>query len=171
MKWTEIVTAIAALLGAILATITLVHRFRQSRPNIQVDIKETILVPFIGNPSNHGEPFGPVINVTTCNTGQKKVTLNSWGFKVNRNKNVIVTRPSGLIAFPYELEPNSSCVLWFPSKELAERLHSGGFSGIVNLAGYIEDAVNQKYNSKPMKFNIDLVRIAPQLKNKTFKIT
>lgn len=166
MKWTEIVTAIVAAYGAILATINLIQQLRQSRPRVKVDIKESLIFPFIGNPTNLGQPFGPVINVTPRNMGQKKVVLYSWGFKVNRNKeSFVVTQPSGLVEFPYEFQPDSSCTLWVPAKQLAERLHSRGLSGEVKLAGYVEDAVNRRYKSNPMKFDIDLARIGAELNN------
>ncbi len=96
--------------------------------------------------------------------GQKKVVLYSWGFKIDRKKeNIIVTQPSGLVEFPYELQQDNSCDLWVPTKQLAERLYSQGISGKVKLAGYVEDAVKRSYKSNPMKFDIDLARIGAEL--------
>jgi hypothetical protein len=96
--------------------------------------------------------------------GQKKVVLHSWGFTVNRNEeSIMVTQPTGFIEFPYEIQPDSSCSLWVPAKQLAERLHSQGISGKVKLYGYVEDAVKRRYRSKPMKFDVHLARIGAEL--------
>jgi hypothetical protein len=164
LKWTEILTAIVAAYGAILATLTFIYQWRLSRPRVEVDIQESLVFPFLGNPTNVGEPFGPVVSVSPRNMGQKKVVLHSWGFTINRNEeSIMVTQPSGLVEFPYELLPDSSCSLWVPAKQLAERLHSQGISGKVKLSGYVEDAVKRRYRSKPMKFDVHLARIGAEL--------
>jgi|GEM_PF-1991175 len=149
MKWTEILTAIVALYGAILATITFVNQWRNAKPRVSVGIQQSVIIMGSGSCSE------PVITVTPKNYGQKKVTLSNMGFLLPDKKILGVPLPLGPVRLPYELEPEANCTMWVEEKEFAKSILSQGMTGRVKIVGYVVDAVGRQYKSKSLEFNVD----------------
>lgn len=151
MKWTEIATAIVAAYGAILATVTFIYQLWSTRPRLKVDIAWGMA------PSSTSDIF---ITVIPRNRGLKSVTLNQLGFLVGETK-AVVPVPRGTVSFPHELQPESSCTMLVNGAELAAEFGSHGFSGEVELVGYVEDAIGRTYRSKPMKTDLNVLMRGP----------
>lgn len=148
MKWTEIVTAVVALYGAILATVTLINQLRLARPRLKVQVRESYILMMPGTSSDE-----LMVTVTAQNFGLKTVTLNLLGFKFPNEKEIYVPKPLGSVQFPHTLEPETSCTMCTQAKRIADYVHSQGFSGKVRLVGYVRDAVGRVYKSKPLEFD------------------
>jgi hypothetical protein len=147
MKWTEILTALVALYGAVVATFTAITQYRNSRPRLKVELKEGWI---IGDP-NVGDD--KCLTVSTKNFGQKKVTLNILSFKSSNGKAWIVPAPG--VTFPYELEPECCCVMYMKAKSAAQALGEGDCAGKIILTATVADAIGREYRSNAFEFDAD----------------
>jgi hypothetical protein len=148
MDWTEILTTIVAVYGAVLATYTLIAQLRENRSKVNVKISTGFLA-FAEDTSD------AMVFLSASNPGQKEVTLSSWGFVLPNKKQLFVPYPQSNVTFPYDLLPSKSCQIWIEAREIARALKSEGFSGKVKLVGFYRDQLDRTYRSKPYKFDVD----------------
>ncbi|MEW6226591.1 MAG: hypothetical protein AB1700_00635 [Bacillota bacterium] len=149
MNWTEIITAIVAVYGAVLATYTLVVQLRENRFRVNVKISMGFLVSPLGGTSD------TMLFLSASNAGQKVVTLSSQGFLLPNKNQLVIPYPQSNVTFPYELLPGKSCQTWIEAREIARALKLEGIYGEVKLVGFYRDQVDKTYRSKPYKFDVD----------------
>jgi hypothetical protein len=148
MSLNEVLTLLIALYGAGLATFTFLQQAKEKRAHVKV----TFTIGLLPWP---GREMETVILLTASNPGHKKVILNTPGITLPDKKQLIFFEPNSNVRFPYSLEPEASCVVWYNIKAFAEELTSQGFYGKVNLVAYFTDSVGRKHESKNVTFNID----------------
>jgi hypothetical protein len=96
-----------------------------------------------------------VLILSALNTGSKTVTMSSMGLILPDKKYLFFVYPTSDVTFPYELAEGKNCKVWTSLEQLAKDLKKEGFSGNVKLIGFYRDAIDNKYRSKPLKFNVD----------------
>lgn len=153
ITWTDMVTALVALYGAVVSTATAVVagylaycRWREKKPSIKVEVSMGV---------DHGIER---VFVWASNAGERGVVLSSKGFVVPGHKQPIRPRSGDYGANfrePYELLLEHRCQWHMPASTLAERLRSMGFAGQVKVIGFYEDQVGRTYKSQPFKFDVD----------------
>lgn len=93
--------------------------------------------------------------IEAANTGQRRVTLGSWGFKLPDGRVVVLPEPFTHVSFPHELMPGKNCSVATDMKDLARSLVEEGFVGSVELVGFYRDQLDNEYRSpKPWKLNL-----------------
>lgn len=148
MNTYEIITAIVAGYGALLATYTLIVQVREKVRRIKV----TFNPGFIETAGQLGESM---FILNGANIGHVDTTLSGHAITPHDGSQIIFRRPGAEHQFPYVLEPGKSCTLWLPAKEIASSLKSHGFSGVINIRGVLKDQTGKRFKSKAVQFNIE----------------
>ena len=149
MEWTNVVTAMVAVYGAILSSYTFIQQMKKDRPGLKVKVKWGMLTYQNGNVSD------PMIFVNALNQGHTSLTLSGQGLELPNKETMVMPIPKGNVRFPHELDPGKSCQIWFEVKEVAELMKSKGYLGYTQVVGFYTDEVDRQFKSKPFKFNID----------------
>jgi hypothetical protein len=149
MDWTNIITAVVALYGAVLSTYMFITQLRKEKFRIKVKITMGFMSFVSGSTSN------AMVFLSASNPGQKAVVLSAQGFMLPDKRSMVFPNAQTNVTFPYELLPAKSCQIWIEAREIAETLKSHGFSKKVKLIGFYRDQLDKVYKSKPYKFDID----------------
>lgn len=149
MNWTEIITIIIAIYGAILSTFNRITQWRNNMFRVNVKIKWGAM------PQPSGDLGKAMIFLIATNPGQRVVTISSYGFIAPDNNNLFFPYRKTTLNFPYELTPGKSCEEIFMAGEFAKDLKHMGYTGEIELIGFYGDELDRTYKSKPWKFNID----------------
>jgi hypothetical protein len=149
MKWTEILTALVAVYGAVLATINLISRLRDNKARVRVKISTGFL--------EYG--YGPLsefmVFLEAANNGLKAVTLNSPFIRLPDGKQLIIRTIQSNVSFPYELVPGKSCRTWLEVNQLYRTLKSNHYRGKIKICAVYRDQLDTCYISKPIKLNTE----------------
>lgn len=142
----------ATVAGVMLGIMSYRDKHRARRPAITVRVY------------NGFHTYGPDISdlrlfIEAANTGEKPVTLSSWGFKLPDGRTVVLMEPFTNVTFPHELLPGKNCSVAADVKDLARSLAQEGFGGKVKLIGFYRDQLDNEYRS-PTPFNLDLIEWA-----------
>jgi len=148
IEWKDIITALVAIYGAALTTYTIYTKRRENKAQIEVEAQISLLA------------FGPNISdalvmLTAKNPGEKAVLLNTQGFKLPDEKQIIFPIPQSNVKFPYELPPGRDCKVWTDAKKFAQELKSEGYYGKVKLVPYYTDQLGKIYKGKKWEFDLD----------------
>jgi hypothetical protein len=144
----DIITALVALYGAVLATITFVHQRRKDR----TEVTTTLSIGLEALPSYVSEPQ---LLLQAANTGFRPVTLGSGFLKLPDNRTLVFPNARSDVRFPHELQPGKSCLTMTDVREVANELRSEGFSGIIEIRAAYRDQTDKEYVSKPFKLNLN----------------
>ncbi len=148
MNWTEIITILIAIYGAILSTFNRITQWRNNMFRLNVKIKWVMPEPL-------GDLREPTVFLVASNPGKRIITLSSCGFFAPDNKKLPFIFRESTLNFPYELESGKSCKEIFTAREIATELDMAGYNGEIELVGFYSDGLDRKYKSKLWKFNID----------------
>lgn len=154
MTWTDIITAVVALYGAVLSTVIGVLACRARRPNIKVEVSEGAVGLPMGGWSKH------MIFVNAVNAGHKAITLAMVGVILPDGERITIPMPSPYVTFPYELVPEKQCKVATPAAKLAANLKAKRFPEKVSLVGYYDDEVGRRHKGKPFIFDTSKARLA-----------
>ena len=146
----DIILAVIALWGAGLATYAAIRKIRKGKPTIRVKIS-TGFTKVQSGPISEVKYF-----IEGVNTGEKVVTLNSYGFIFPNDKRVFFELQFSDTRFPCELKPGKNCKVSLEAAKLADAAKSEGFEGSIKIRGYFRDVADKTYLSKPEKFTIAL---------------
>ena len=154
MTWSDVLTAIVALYGAVLSTIIAIREWRARGPNIKVEVSQGAVSSPTGEWSDHS------IFVEARNQGHKAVTLSMVGFILPGGRRWVIPRPLYYyVTFPYELMPETRCMTPTLAQKLATGLESLGFPDKVSLIGYYDDEVGRRHKSKPRILDTKTARL------------
>ena len=100
---------------------------------------------------------GDVVLVKAANPGSQPVTLTSWGFLLPNGSTLVTVMNvvDGTVRLPYRLGPGDNCMHWMERSEIAKVLLRDGFrQQRVELVAFYSDALDIKYKSKAMRFDL-----------------
>lgn len=150
VTWTDIITALVAVYGSILATYTAIARWREKRARINVKTSLGFIAQRLTGSSE------PMVFLSASNPGSKAITLSSWGLLLPNRKHLVFPYPLGSdVRFPYELLPGTSCHVWVEAKEIARAMRAEGYSDKAKVVGFYRDQVDRTYKSKPFEFDVE----------------
>lgn len=151
VTWTDIITALVAAYGSILATYTAVARWREKRARINVKISLGLITQ--GSLSDSSEPR---VILSASNPGSKAITLSSWDFALPNGKHLASPNKWGADGqLPHELAPETSYRVWVEAKELAREMKTEGYSDKAKIVGFYRDQVGRTHKSKPFEFDVE----------------
>ncbi len=146
----DVVTALVAVYGAILATYTAVARWREKRARINVKISLGVISQELAGSSE------TLVILSASNPGSKAITLSSWGLTLPNRNHLAFPNPLGSdVQFPHELAPETSCRVWVEAKEIARAMKTEGYSDKAKVVGFYRDQVGRTYKSKPFEFGVE----------------
>lgn len=148
IDWKYAITTLVAIYGATLATINMITNIKSNKSYI----KTVISWGMITNHDNRIKLF-----ITAQNPSNKPVFLNSTGFILPHNKQLIIPYPEADTSFPCEVVSGKNCVIWYDAKELANQLLKEGFNGSVKLIGFFRDQLGKEYRSKSIVVNLNVI--------------
>ena len=151
----DIIIAIMALCGVVIATITLVRQIRRGKINIKVQTSTAVPVH---NNGTFGDDF---YCFTASNHGLRNITLSHFGMYVPKTKTHLLIIPPSInvymptLKFPYELAPGTSCNHYIEVGELKRHFQKDP-KGSVKLEPYFMDALDNKHSGKYITLSITL---------------
>lgn len=149
VSWTQIVTAIVAVYGAIMSTVTFVVNRRDKKRKLEVKFSNGSLT--YGNKLSELMLF---INVS--NPGNRAVKINVPRIILPDGKTIVFPNPQSDVKFPHLLEEGRKCMVWAEMKYLAKQLKDAGYSGVINLKADVEAETGKRYTSqKTWKLDIE----------------
>lgn len=151
LKLTEVITAIVAAYGALLATYNVIALRREKKPQIEITLSSGVRFDTSGQPSK------PMLFLKAANRGDRVVTLNSHGVRLPDKTTLYTPVPISDVSFPFELQKDKSCTVYIPLEELERDLRNSGYENQVKLVGIYADMVGRKYRSK--RLTLDLHQI------------
>jgi hypothetical protein len=150
IPWPTIVTAIVAVVGALISVYTLWTTRREKKRQVKVELSVGLLTYYDGP---HTSPAMLVISAS--NPGHRSVILNSPGIILPNKNKVFFKIPQSDVRYPHELREGVNCTTWTDLSELARTLREEGFSGKVKLVGFYTDAIGSTHKSKPLGLDVD----------------
>jgi len=148
MDWTDILTALVALYGAVLATYNFIVQLKGRKASVKVQISQG----FIASPLGASEPM---VILSALNVGEKAVTLCEQGFILPNGMRMVYPDPLSDVGFPHELTPGKSCRVWTEAAGFARELKEQGYPGTVKLIGFYRDQIDTTYTSRPYQFAVE----------------
>jgi len=152
IRLTDVIIAIMALYGAVIATITLVRQIRQGKVRVKVKASLGFMMTTI-NPS--GEE---IYTFTASNHGFRTITLSNFGLLApDINKYIFIPIPPVDIPspeFPYELMPGSCCDFHVKVDDLKKGLE-GIAEKSIKLIPYFMDALGKKHKGKAITLQLE----------------
>jgi len=147
LNWREVVTAIVAVYGAVLSTISWLAGRREKRR--QVTVRLAFGVPLYG----HG-PGDQQVLIDASNAGHRPVNLVAVGFRLPDKRVIPLIQPSAIPPLPLDLTEGKNCIVMVDPHVLSRTLREAGFPRKVKLVGFFRDAVDQTYTSKKWLFDV-----------------
>ena len=143
ITWPQIITAIVAVYGAIMATITFFSKRKEKQRRLTVSFSNGFLPSF-------GAGIGELmLFIEISNPGNRSVVINVPRIILPDGKTVVFPSPkSSNVQFPYKLEEGTNRMVWTEMRDLASQLKENGYQGIVKLKADVKDGAGQKYESK-----------------------
>jgi hypothetical protein len=148
VNWSQILTAIVAIYGAILSTMIFTSRRREKQRRLKVNFSNGFLT-YAHNLSK------AMLFITISNPGNRDVTINVPSISLPDGKPLVFPNPQSNVSFPYKLEEGTECKIWTEIKDLARQLKENWYYGIIRLKAKVEDGSGQIYKSKDWKINLD----------------
>ena len=138
--WTQIVTALVAVYGAIMSTITFLSNRKDKQCKLTIKISDENKRPI------RGQVF--MIVVTVFNSGNRDITIDSPKILFPNGKSIGFPDYDSDENFPHRLVEGTKCTIWVGKERIANYLEEKGFKGIVKFFVEIEDGKGRKYRSK-----------------------
>ncbi len=148
MSTTEILTAIVAVYGALLATFTLVVQQREKRRKIKVKLRLGFLGGAQGDTTD-------IIIMEAANSGLVPVHLSSCCFHLPETKKQLIARFSYDKEMPITLAPGESVQAWMLSEKFVEAVRKEGNQTEVKVAAKFSNKAGGEYSSKPEVLNLE----------------
>ena len=149
VTWPQIITAIVAVYGAIMSTITFIINRKEKIRQISVTFSNGSLVYTSNNRSDL------MLFITVANPGNRPVTINVPRIRLPNKRTFVFPNPQSNVNFPHRLEDGADCVIWIDMELLARQLKSSGFKGRIKLIAEVNDATGKIYSSKK-KWTLDI---------------
>ncbi|MFE4571349.1 hypothetical protein [Paenibacillus chitinolyticus] len=140
IHWTQILTAIIALYGAVLSTITFYSNKKEKTRQLEVKIYNGFLT------------YGPELSeamlfIEIVNKGYKKAVVNVPSLVLPDRKTIIFPNPQANVQFPYSIEEGTNCQVWCEIPELVRTLNQYGYSGKIKLKASVSEQGGKKISS------------------------
>ena len=124
--WPTIITAIVALYGAILSTVSILSQRKDKKRQILVKLSNGFLT------------FGPELSpamlfIEASNPGHIPVNINSPGIILPDKRTIVFPSPQGDVSFPHSLPPGENCRVWTDLKQLSHQLLNKGVKSSVGF--------------------------------------
>jgi len=148
IDWSQIVTAIVAIYGAILSTVIFTSRRKEKQRRLKVSFSSGFL-------TYAHDLSEAMLFITISNPGNRDVTVNLPSILLPDRKTVVFPNPQSNVNFPHKLKEGTECKLWTEIKDLAVQLKENGYHDIVKLMAKVEDGTGQIYKSKAWKIDLD----------------
>lgn len=151
ITWPQIITAIVAIYGAIMATVTFFSKRKEKQRRLTVSFSNGFLPSF-------GADIGELmLFIEISNPGNRSVIINVPRIILPDGNTVVFPSPkSSNVRFPHKLEEGTNCMVWTEMRDLASQLKEKGYQGTVKLKADVADGTGQKYESKKYwKIDID----------------
>ena len=149
MHWPQLITAVVAIYGAILATLNHINYRKEKRRLIQIKMSWGLLA----YPETLSDPM---FLIDIANPGYRPVTVNTPCIRLPSGESLIFPWPTAEVRFPYELQEGKNCMLWAKESEIIRSLKQKGYSGKIKLRAEVHDQTGKKYKSKKaMKLNLN----------------
>jgi hypothetical protein len=140
MTLAEVLTAIIAVYGAVLATLTFIVQQRDRRPRISVSVS-------YGTPVYGSQLGDQMVLLTATNPGHRPVTLVGAGFFLPDGRQLIMPSPLAVPALPCELNEGKSCQVFMSIPGIVERVGPR-----ISLVGFFRDALGTTHRSSRWLF-------------------
>jgi hypothetical protein len=148
IDWSQILTAIFAIYGAILSTVVFVSRLIEKQRRLKLSFSNGFLTNVYGL-------SGAMLFISISNPGNRGVTINLPSILLPDRKTLVFPNPQSNVNFPHKLEEGTECKLWTEIKDLAIQLKENGYHDIVKLIAKVEDGTGQIYKSKAWKIDLN----------------
>lgn len=155
ITWPQIITAIVAVYGAAMATVTFFLKRKEKQRQVKVKFSNGFL-------PNFGTGIGELmLFIEISNPGNRSVVINVPRIILPDGNIIVFHSPkSSNVRFPHKLEEGANCMVWTEMRDLASQLRENGYQGIVKLKADIADGTGHKYESKKC-WKIDVDKYAP----------
>lgn len=150
IPWTQIVTAVIAIYGAIFSTITFFQNRKDKKKNLKIKFSNGFLTYDVGLSEL-------MLFITVYNIGGKSLLINSPRIVLSDGKSFVFPNPQSDVKFPHKLEEGAKCEVWTEMKALAKELYKNGYKGKIRLMADVSDGTDKKYKTKKAWiFNVDM---------------
>lgn len=147
LDWSQIITAIVAIYGAILSTYIFVIN--------RLDKRRQLSVSWSRGFRTYGPKMSPeMLFITVTNPGDRTVTINTPRIKLPDDSSIVFPIPLSDVNFPHELKEGKNCRIWVEKTILFSDLIKREYSGIIKLVAEVEDGTGKIYKSKKFKINL-----------------
>ena len=94
------------------------------------------------------------------NTGDRTITLSSWGFGLPDNTYLtqLYMPPIFAAGFRNKIQPGENVLVGFEYFELGHELIAKGYSGKIRFSGFFKDQIGHKWSTESDPFDIDEYR-------------
>jgi len=148
IDWTQIITTVLAVYGALLASYTFWVTLRDKKRTLKVELHYALApLPIEG--------VEELITIRVSNPCFQNVTASSVALELPDKRQIVYPDPRSDKPLPHELTPGTNLTVLNNSQELAKSLLEAGFTGTISLIGSCSDAVGGNHKSKPFEFNIN----------------
>lgn len=147
-EWTNVLSSIDEKLERIVENTTNGSPSQHKDP-YNLTPRFSTLIPGYENPTGPGLiPGAPLLALEGMNTGDRTITLSSWGFGLPDGTNLTQDPRFFPVKFPYKLAPGESVTVWFEYKELFQGLKQKGYSGQIIFNGFFKDQIGHIWSIK-----------------------
>lgn len=140
LSWSDVLTALVAIYGAVLSTIVFIKEQQKNRRQVNLTLTYGFLT------FDHGLSDQMLI-FQISNPGYKNVTINGPQLRLHDNKSMIFPFPNSNVKFPYTLEEGKSVHTWIELKELIRGLKANGYNGTVKFKAKISDQTGKDFST------------------------
>ena len=148
VNWLLIITALVALYGAALSTVSFLLNRREKKRRLRVTTSWGMLV--------RGQTLSrEMLIVKAANSGHRSVTLSSISIRLPDQSHAFalagITNPD----LPCDLSDGRDCMAWLDPRELAAAMRQRGFAGVITICAVAKDALDVEHLSKSTRFDIE----------------
>jgi len=144
-NWTDVLTAIVAIYGALLATLTYRRQNRLEQKSLRVSLSNGVFTGDLGLGAR-------VLIIEIVNTGKRPVTVTGAGFQTSQGNSLVVFRDaSNAIPFPRELSDSQSVRVyydWTHFKQSYLETRAGDPTYMITRV-FAQDSESQYYYAPP----------------------
>lgn len=148
--WAALITALVALYGAILSTITFLATRKEKRRQLRLNMS----MGWHPYPQKLSEPM---LLIDVANPGYRSVTISFPYIRLPNEKILFFPPLKASVPFPHELKEGKSCMVWTEEAEIKRVLLEQGYSGAIKLRAEVADQTGKKYRAKKaLEFMLDM---------------
>lgn len=144
VSFTEIITGIIAIYGAVLSTVIFTKGQQNTKRKVQIKMTDGFLTYEDGISD-------PMLILQIINPGWKTVTINGPQLRLIDGKNLILSIHKSNVKFPHELGEGKNAIVWIEIKELKESLISIGYYGSIKVRAVVMDQTGKEFFCRKWK--------------------